>query len=106
MTPQRPAGPTAEELREEHRRVRRAQLIVAIASHLLVQGRPARAEAEAIVQAARARILELFPGREETFDILYGRRFERLLNACAPLGAPAGPARILPFPARSLVKQN
>jgi len=93
--------PTPEELRDEQRRVRRVQLIVAVASHLIMQERPTRAEGEAIVQAARARILELFPGREETYEILYARRFERLLNEFAREAAPPrGPARVLPFPGR------
>lgn len=102
MTRGRDEGPNAEEIREEDRRVRRAQLIVAAASHLLIQGGFGRAEGEAIVRAARARILELFPGREETYEILYGRRFARLLDEytrAEPTGTRRA-ARILPFPPR------
>lgn len=76
------------------------QLIVAVASHLIMQERPSRADGEAIVRAARARILELFPGREETYEILYARRFERLLDEFTRADPPRGPARILPFASR------
>ncbi len=89
--------PSADELREEHRRVRRVQLIVAMASYVIMQERPSRAEGEAIVRAARARILELFPGREETYEILYARRFARLLDAFTRGDPQPAPARILPF---------
>lgn len=90
--------PTAEEIRDEQRRARRVQVIVRLAQVAIEQSRLSRDEAEAVVAAARARVLELFPGRGETFDILYGRRFQRLLAAC-----PAGDARrsstgrVLPF---------
>ena len=64
--------PTAHELLDEERRVRH---IVGFTSAMIMQGSVTRAEAVEIVAAARARILELFPGREQTYEILYHRRF-------------------------------
>lgn len=33
-----------------------------------------------VVEAVRRLALDLFPGKEETFDIVYAPRFKRLLN--------------------------
>lgn len=96
-----PDVPTAEEIRDEQRRARRVQVIVRLAQAAIEQSRLSRDEAEAVVAAARAHVLDLFPGRGETFDILYGRRFRRLVTGC-PAGdgrrSPTG--RVLPFPPR------
>ncbi len=90
---------TPAEVQEESRRVRRAQFIVNLAASLIAQGDLTRSEAQALVAAARGRVLQLFPGREETFEILYGRRFARLVDACTRPDPPTGgPARIIPFP--------
>lgn len=72
--------PTREEILDEERRVRRVRLIVDLTCAVIVQSGMVRAEAEALVGAARARILELFPGREQTFDLVYAPRFQRLLD--------------------------
>jgi hypothetical protein len=90
---------TPRDVLEESRRVRRAQFIVNLAASLIAQGDLTRSEAQALVAAARGWVLELFPGREETFEILYGRRFARLLDECTRPDPPEqGPARIIPFP--------
>ena len=36
-------------------------------------------EAQKLVADARTRALELFPDKEETFDLIYGSRFRRIL---------------------------
>jgi hypothetical protein len=36
-------------------------------------------EAQKLVAAARERALELFPDKGETFDLIYGSRFRRIL---------------------------
>ncbi len=87
-----------EAIREEQRRVRRVQTIAHVTTSLLMQARLSRAEGEALVAYARERILELFPGRDETYDILYGRRFRRLLDECTGPDRPQGPAVVIPFP--------
>jgi len=71
---------TLEELRDEDRRVRRVRLIVDFTSNVIMQSAMARSEAERLVGAVRSRVLELFPGREQTFDLLYTSRFRRLLD--------------------------
>jgi hypothetical protein len=96
--------PTDEDVREEARRVRSVQLIVHFTSNVIMQGGVTRAEGEALVTAARTRILALFPGRDETYELLYSRRFARLLDEyCHDAGDAHGGSRgvVIPFPSRS-----
>jgi hypothetical protein len=86
-----------EALRDEQRRLRRVRFIVDFTSSVLMQSGMSREEGEALVAAARDRILELFPGREETYQILYARRFARLLDSCTSGETPSRPGRVLPF---------
>jgi hypothetical protein len=44
-------------------------------------------------------VLELFPGREETFEIVYARRFQRLVDEFTRPDS-RNEAVILPFPVR------
>lgn len=96
--------PTAEELREESRRVRSVQFIVQFTSNVIMQGGITRAEGEALVEAARARILDLFPGRDETYEVLYSRRFTRLLDEFTRPDPDAveqfARGVVIPFPSR------
>ncbi|MBI4476010.1 MAG: hypothetical protein HY654_02490 [Acidobacteria bacterium] len=73
-------SPTPEALREEARRARRVRFIVDFTSQVIMQNQPRRAEAEELVAAARENILRLFPGREDTYDLIYAPRFRRLLD--------------------------
>lgn len=65
--------------------MRHLRFIVDFTTAVLQQTPISRPEGEALVAAARARILELFPGREDTYEIVYSRRFARLLDACTSL---------------------
>ena len=49
-----------------------------------------RSEAEGLVELARQKVLELFPGREETFAIVYAHRFRRLVDEFARPDASEG----------------
>lgn len=70
---------TAEEILEESRRVRRLQVVVDLITNLLRQSDLPVEEAAALVAQTRQYALRLFPGREETYDLLYQSRFKRLL---------------------------
>ncbi|HEY7413519.1 MAG TPA: hypothetical protein VII13_22465 [Vicinamibacteria bacterium] len=80
-------------VREEARRLRELRALVDLASSVIVQGRLGRAEALELVGATRRRILELFPDKEDTYELVLAPRFARLV---AEHGRPA--ARVLPFP--------
>jgi hypothetical protein len=72
--------PTREEVEDEQRRARRVRQIVDFTCAMIAQGHLSRHDAEALVRAARDRILELFPGREQTYEIICAPRFRRTLE--------------------------
>jgi hypothetical protein len=67
-------------LQEEQRRMRYLRVLVDFTAGVIVQGGISRVEAERMVVATRRKVLQLFPGKDETFDIIYRRRFERLIE--------------------------
>ena len=85
---------TVLELQEEERRIRYVRFIVDFTSSVIMQGTLSRREAEAMVSAARARILELFPGAEHTYELVYSGRFRRLLEEFAEFARPPAPASL------------
>jgi hypothetical protein len=76
-------SPTAEERADEARRARRLRAVVDLVSSVIAQGGLTRREAEDIVAHARRHALELFPGKEETFDLILAPRFARLIREFA-----------------------
>jgi hypothetical protein len=76
-------SPTPEQIREEQRRLRHLRVLVDLTSHVIMQSQPSRLEAEQLVEATRRRVLQLFPGKEQTYDIIYRPRFERLIEEFA-----------------------
>lgn len=90
-----PPGPVPrdDEVAEENRRARQLRMIVDLTSSVIVQGGISRTEAEALVAATRRRALELFPGKEETFDLILAPRFARLIHEFV---VPT-PPNVLPF---------
>jgi hypothetical protein len=93
-------SPSVEELRDEQRRLRYVQFIVDLTTNVIMQSEMTRREAEDLVASARERILQLFPGREETYEILYARRFARVVETCTRPEPPGVRGRILPFARR------
>lgn len=88
-------GPGADEeaVRDERRRVSLLRTIVDLTTNVIAQGGLGRGEALDLVAAARRRILELFPDKEGTFELVLAPRFERLIREhCPP------PPRVFPFP--------
>ena len=90
-------SPSVEELRDEQRRLRYVQFIVDLTTNVIMQSEMTRREAEGLVASAREKILLLFPGREETYEILYARRFARLVETCTRPEPPEIWGRVLPF---------
>lgn len=82
-----------EAIAEEQSRADVLRRTVDVACALLRQARLSRGEAESVVAVARARALELFPGKDAVFDLVLAPRFARILDEFCP---PAG-ARVLPF---------
>lgn len=85
---------TPEEVADEARRVRQLRMTVDLTCNVLMQARLSRAEGEALVAAARRHALQLFPDKEQTYELVLAARFRRLLDEFVPPGA-----RVSPFPA-------
>ena len=68
-----------EALLEEEKRLRRLRRIMDFTAALLWQANLTLSEAQKLVADARERALELFPDKGETFDLIYGSRFRRIL---------------------------
>jgi len=80
-------------VKDERRRADVLRRTVDVTCALLRQARLPRSEAEAIVAFTRGRVLELFPGKEDVFDLVLAPRFARILDEFCP--APAH--KLLPF---------
>lgn len=64
---------------EETRRLRRLQLTVRLVMQVISQGDLPFEEASGMVAATRRVALNLFPGKEMAYDLLYQPRLRRLL---------------------------
>lgn len=69
-----------EAVQRENRKIRRLRTIVDLVSSLLRQTEMPLPDAVRLVQAVRAQALLLFPGKEQTYDLLYAPRFARILR--------------------------
>jgi hypothetical protein len=85
----------ARAIAEETRRARILRMVVDLTANILVQGRLTRSEAEDLVAAARHRALELFPGKEGTYELILAPRFARLMDEFTAPDPPA--SKVLRF---------
>jgi len=75
------ATPTPEEIAEEARKVRRLQMMMDLVLNVICQNDAMPIEeASELVASARRAALNLFPGKELTYDLIYGHRFQRLMR--------------------------
>ena len=63
----------------EEKRLKRLRRIVDFTATMLWQADLTLSDAQKLVADARERALELFPDKGETFDLIYGSRFRRIL---------------------------
>ena len=70
--------PNSAAVREETRRIRRLQRVVAMAQQLLATEVRTKGEALVLIQGVRNYALRLFPRKGETFDLIYGPRLDRV----------------------------
>ncbi len=69
-----------EAVREENRKIRRLRIMVDFALQYIRSHNIEHDRAIQVVEGVRRFALNLFPGKEESFDIIYAPRFKRLLN--------------------------
>ena len=67
-------------IEEENRRIRTLRLLVDFSLTYIAQAKLPLEEAQAVVQGVRKQALRLFPEKEETFDLIYLPRFQRLMR--------------------------
>ncbi|HHM24221.1 MAG TPA: hypothetical protein ENJ23_04190 [Bacteroidetes bacterium] len=72
--------PTPEEIREENRKIRRMRLLVDFTCSMLAQADLSYLEMLNLVEATRRTILEMFPGKEQAFELIYRPRFNRIIE--------------------------
>ncbi|MBF8260927.1 MAG: hypothetical protein HW376_456 [candidate division NC10 bacterium] len=70
---------TAEELKDEERRLKQLRLVVGLTMSTISQTNLSLGEASQMVAATRRLALRLFPGKEHAFDLIYQPRLRRLL---------------------------
>lgn len=70
---------TEAEIKEENERIRHLRRLVDFSLALIAQSPMSMDEAQRIVQGVRHQAMMLFPGKEETFELLYTPRFRRLI---------------------------
>jgi hypothetical protein len=75
------APPTQEQIDEESRRIRRLRILVRLTIESIADGDLSAEEAAGMVAATRRAALEMFPGKERAFDLIYKPQFQRLMNA-------------------------
>ena len=71
---------TAEEIVDEAKRALKVAHIVDISTALIRQSGMSRHDAEMLVAQVREEIPRLFPGSEQSYEVVYARRFRRLID--------------------------
>ncbi len=66
-------------IQEENRNIRRLRFCADLTYAIISQGDLTIDEAYMIIESLRKIALTLFPGKESTFELIYGSRFRRLL---------------------------
>ncbi len=74
-------GPTQDEIDEESRRIRRLRILVRLTLDTIAAGGLSAEEASGMIAATRRAALEMFPGKERVFDLIYRPQFQRLMHA-------------------------
>ena len=67
-------------IREENRNLRYLRFLVDLALWEIRAGRFTRPQARKVVENIRSQALQLFPGKEEAFDLIYRPRFQRAIT--------------------------
>ncbi len=68
------------EIREENRRIRYLRFLVDFSILSIQQEELSLEEAEEMVENVKRAACSLFPGKEETFELIYRRRFNRVIG--------------------------
>ena len=73
--------PTQEQIDDESRRIRRLRILVRLTVETIAEGGLSAEEASGMIAATRRVALEMFPGKERAFDLIYRPQFQRVMHA-------------------------
>ncbi len=73
--------PTQEQIDDESRRIRRLRILVQLTVETIAEGGLTAEEASGMIAATRRVALEMFPGKERAFDLIYKPQFQRVMHA-------------------------
>ncbi len=73
--------PTQEEIDEESRQIRRLRILVRLTMETIADGDLSAEEASGMIAATREAAMQMFPGKERAFDLIYRPQFQRLMHA-------------------------
>ena len=77
----RPLAQSAEELKEESRKIRRLQMVINMVTQVIAQDPTVTVEqASEMVADTRRVALSMFPDKELAFNLLYWPRLQRLMR--------------------------
>ena len=65
---------------DEDRKMRHLRVIVDLTAAVLAQERITIDEALDLINGTKRAVLRLFPGKDLTYELIYGRRFQRILR--------------------------
>jgi hypothetical protein len=74
-----PLKPTKEEIAEEQKKINRLRLLADLTMSVILQSDVPLTEAQEMVEGLKISALRLFPGKEETFELIYRPRFNRAI---------------------------
>lgn len=81
MTVDTISHPTQEAIDEESRRIRRLRILVQLTLETIAGGDLSPEEAAGMIAATKQAALQMFPGKEKTFDLIYRPKFQRVMHA-------------------------
>jgi hypothetical protein len=73
--------PAHQEIREENRRIRFLRFLVDLSLQSIQENHLSLEEALGLVEEVKRAALNLFPGKEAAFELIYRPRFQRAINA-------------------------
>lgn len=69
-----------DDLEEERRKMRLLRLIIDLTTAILRQGNPSFPEAIELMNATKKSVLQLFPDKQDVYNLIYRPRFERIIR--------------------------
>jgi hypothetical protein len=79
MQDQARSFPTREQIDDESRQIRHLCIAATLTLQVIAEGGMSLEEAQDAASATRHLALQLFPGKEAVYDLIYGSKFRRLI---------------------------